>query len=251
MNWDGLDLSILVPAFLTGLVVLSTHIPMGRQVLARGIIFIDLAVAQIAGVGVIAAHTLGLQEGTLPVQLSAFVAALLGALLLEFCEKRWPATQEAVIGCTFVLASTAGLLLLTGDPEGGEHLKDLLVGQILWVDLPRLVPAAAISAAVLLLWQRLGRTRSGFYLLFAVAVTTSVQLVGVYLVFASLIFPALAVRSRDHGMPMAFMIGALGYALGLLLSAVFDLPSGPVVVWTLGLLTVIGGFLLPGRGSQG
>ena len=97
----------------------------------------------------------------------------------------------------FVLAACAGLLLLAGNPHGGEHLKDLLVGQILWVSTQQLIGMAALTAVVLALWfglrERLGR--AGFYLLFALAVTASVQLVGVYLVFTSLIVPALAVRS--------------------------------------------------------
>jgi zinc/manganese transport system permease protein len=134
----------------------------------------------------------------------------------------------------FVLASCAGLLLLAGNPHGGEHLKDLLVGQILWVSTQQLIGMAALTVLVLALWfglrERLGR--AGFYLLFSLAVTASVQLVGVYLVFTSLIVPALAVRSLRPALrlPVAYAIGALGYLLGLALSARFDLPSGAVVV---------------------
>ncbi|RME34151.1 MAG: metal ABC transporter permease [Gammaproteobacteria bacterium] len=237
MNGEALDPGILLPAFLTGLVVLATHVPLGRRVLERGIIFIDLAVAQIAALGVIAVHALGLAHGGPVTQLAAFAAALLGALVLERCDRNWPAIREALIGCAFVLAATAALLL-AGDPGLAEHLRDLLVGQILWVDLPRLIPAALVSAAVLLLWPRMRGSLAGFYVLFAVAVTTSVQLVGLYLVFASLIFPALAVRGRARGTGAGLLLGALGYALGLVLSAALDLPSGPAVVWCLALLTL-------------
>jgi zinc/manganese transport system permease protein len=214
--------------------VLATHVPLGAQVLERGIVFVDLAIAQIAGVGVIAANALGLEPQGWAVQVSALVAALLGALALTWTERRWPEIQEALIGVSFVLASCAGLLLLAGNPHGGEHLKDLLVGQILWVSTTQLVGMAVLTAFVLALWfgarERLGRV--GFYLLFALAVTASVQLVGVYLVFTSLIVPALGARALRPGLrlPTAYAIGVLGYLLGLVLSARFDLPSGAVVV---------------------
>ena len=80
MNTDGLDIVILGPAFLAGLLVLSTHVPLGQQVLRRGIIFIDLAIAQIAGLGVLWAHAMAWEENALTIQLTAFSAALLGAL---------------------------------------------------------------------------------------------------------------------------------------------------------------------------
>jgi zinc/manganese transport system permease protein len=238
MNWGALDWAILGPPFLAGLLVLTTHVPLGAQVLDRGIVFIDLAIAQIAGLGVIAGDALGMAEGGLAVQAAAVSAALLGALLLTWTERRAPRQQEALIGVMFILAACAGILLLASNPHGGEHLQDLLVGQILWVGTPQLLWLAAISALLLaartLGWgRRLGRF--GFYVAFALAVTVSVQLVGVYLVFASLILPALA-TSRYRGLKrdgIAYGIGALGYALGLVLSALLDLPSGAVIVWML------------------
>lgn len=236
-HWEGLDIGILGPAFAAGLVVLSTHVPLGKQVLSRGIIFIDLAIAQVAGLGVILAGALGLGEHGLAVQLAAAVAALAGAGLLGWTDRRWPKYQEPLIGTLFVLAASGGLLLLANNPHGGEHLKDLLVGQILWVSYKELIPAALLSAALLgFLWLRRGQLAGLlFYGLFALAITASVQLVGVYLVFASLIVPALATAGM-HGkqrLAAAYTIGALGYALGLVLSAVLDLPSGAMIVWTL------------------
>lgn len=237
MNLAALDLSILGPPLVAGLLVLSTHVPLGRQVLARGIIFIDLAVAQIAGLGVIVAQVSGIAPDGAGVQLAAFGAALTGAGALYLCERHWPQVQEAIIGSVFVLAATAALLLLAGDPKGGEHLKDLLVGQVLWVSADQLWPAALLSGVVLLLWFGLAPARRalGFYLLFALAVTASVQLVGVYLVFASLILPALGSRARGgwRGLVLAYGIGVVGYALGLAGSAAYDLPTGPVIVWAL------------------
>lgn len=234
---EGLDAGILGPACAAGLLVLATHVPLGRQVLARGIIFIDLAIAQIAGLGVILAQALGVDEHGFGAQFAAAAAALLGAGLLAWTDKRWPERQEPLIGTLFVLAATGGLLLLADNPQGGEHLKDLLVGQILWVNYAQLIPVLVLSALILgLMWWRRGRFGGlWFYGLFALAITASVQLVGVYLVFASLIVPALAtsgMRGRK-GLVAAYVIGALGYVGGLVLSALFDLPSGALIVWTL------------------
>ena len=236
MNWDGLDISILGPAFLAGLLVLSTHVPLGQEVLRRGIIFLDLAVAQIAGLGVIIAHSFHWEAGGWQIQLIAMSAALLGAGLLYWCEKHWAEVQEAIIGCVFVLAACAGILVLSTNPHGGEELKELLAGQILWVSYGQLIPMAVVSVFVLVLWFGLRGNRHPlmFYGLFAVAVTSSVQLVGVYLVFASLIIPALAVRKiKSFTFIYGFVVGALGYAIGLCLSALLDWPSGATIVWAL------------------
>lgn len=251
MNLDGLNLNILLPAFAAGLLVLATHVPLGRQVLQRGIVFIDLAVAQIAALGVISADFMGWEPQGWAVQIAAITAALLGALLLTWMEKRWPEVQEALIGAVFVLAASAGILLLSGNPHGGEHLKDLLAGQILWVGMSQLVPAAVLTALILGLWFGLRDRLAGasFYLLFALAVTTSVQLVGVYLVFSSLIMPALAVRRwpAKRQLPGGYLIAILAYSIGLALSAVFDLPSGAVIVWCLALVGILANLAPPWR----
>ena len=242
MNLDALNLSILAPALLAGLLVLATHVPMGMQVLSRGIVFIDLAIAQIATLGVIAADRMGFEPEGWVAQAAAVSAALLGAVLLTWTERRWPDVQEALIGVLFVLAASGGMLLVANNPHGGEHLRDLLAGQILWVSYAQLLPVAVLAAAILALWfglrDRLGRF--GFYGLFAFAVTTSVQLVGVYLVFASLIVPALACRLYPSRIRLAvgYAAGAAGYILGLGLSVLFDLPSGAMVVWTLALVGI-------------
>ena len=103
----------------------------------------------------------------------------------------------------------------------------MLVGQLLWVKAEQLPLAALASAAILAAWFA-GKGRF-FYLLFACAVTLSVQLVGVYLVFATLIIPALATRRLS----VAYVLAALGYGAGLILSALSDLPTGPAIVCTL------------------
>jgi len=243
MNLDGLELSILGPAMLAGILVLATHVPLGREVLARGIIFIDLAVAQISSLGVIAADRMDLHLGTFEVELAAGAAAVSGALLLTWTERHFEEIQEALIGALFVLAATGGILLLADNPHGGDRLKDLLVGQILWVGPSSLWPVALLYAGVLALsfgaGRRLGRV--GFYLLFAVTVTASVQLVGVYLVFASLIIPSVATRewSGRRGLVTAYLLGLAGYGLGLALSTVYDLPTGAMIVWSLAGVAIL------------
>jgi len=236
MNFNALDLSILWPALVAGLLVTATHVPLGAQVLARGIVFIDLAIAQVAGCGVLLADHIGFEPEGFAVQAAALIAALGGAVLLTWTERVWPEVQEAVIGVVFVLAATGSVLLLASNVHGSEHLRDLLVGQILWVNARWLIWTAVIYAGILVLWfaarQRIGRI--GFYVLFALAVTVSVQLVGVYLVFATLIVPPLATRRMVRGRLVAsWGLGLAGYVAGLLLSTAADLPTGPTIVWSL------------------
>ena len=240
---EGLDLTILGPAFLAGVIVLLTHIPLGREVIKRGIIFIDLAIAQIAGLGVIVAFQFGWEMHGIEAQFAAVISALLGAWLLHSIEKKAGEHLEALIGISFVLAATASLLLLANNPHGSEHLKELLVGQILWVDWSQIVIAALVSLIVIFIWfnykNRIGNI--GFYILFAVSITSSVQLIGVYLVFTSLIVPALAAAkySTKPALFLAGIVGITGYLSGLIVSALFDLPSGAVIVWCLAVSALV------------
>jgi len=235
---NGIDLDIMLPAFIAGALVLASHVPLGMRVLARGAIFIDLAVAQLAGLGVIIAGLLGLEDNMLALQGLAVTAALLGAALLAYTESKHPKIQEASIGIVFVLAATLGMLLLSRDVHGSEHFKDLLAGQILWVSNNQLIAIAVLTVFIFFLWFTLRGHfgRLAFYAQFALAVTASVQLVGVYLVFASLIIPALATRNypRWRG-GIAYGIGLAGYATGLLLSGWMDWPAGPAIVWAMAL----------------
>lgn len=241
MNLAVLDWQILWPACVAGLLITITHVPLGAQVLSRGIVFIDLAIAQIAGLGVVIADAVGLEPQGWAVQVCALSAALAGALLLTWTEKRWPDVQEAMIGVTFVLAASAALLFLAANPHGGEHLKELLVGQILWVSPARLPAVAIVYAVLFAIMSRrdLSAQRVLFYVVFACAVTVSVQLVGLYLVFTTLIVPALATRRlARHRLTAAYALGAVGYLAGLAVSAVTDLPAGPAIVCVMAALAV-------------
>jgi zinc/manganese transport system permease protein len=247
MNWQALDLDILAPAFLAGLLVAATHVPLGRHVLRRGIIFLDLAVAQTAGMGLVAAHIFEWEPGGWQVQIIAVSTAIIASFLLHLTEKRWEEIQEALIGTLFVLASSGSILLLAANPHGGEHLKELLVGQILWVNYEQILPVVLLYLVILILWFGLRRRESSlvFYLLFAIAITASVQLVGVYLVFATLIMPALALRKLERAADgIGFLIAAVGYALGLILAALIDMPAGAMIVYTLALSSLFGSWLI-------
>lgn len=247
------DWTIVGPALLAGIIVLSTHVPLGQEVLKRGIIFIDLAIAQVAGLGVIAAHAMDWDPQGMQVQVAAVSAALIVAIGLHWTENRWPKIQEPLIGIVFILAATGGILLLAGNPHGSEHLKELLVGQILWQTWSSLVPIAALYVVVLALWFTL-QARLGaliFYLLFAVAVTASVQIVGIYLVFASLIIPALATTGirRGNRLFAGYAIGAISYFIGIAGSVLLDLPTGAVIVWSMAAVAVLAGFVISDKSA--
>lgn len=241
---NSFELSILTPAFIAGILVLATHVPLGQEVLRRGIIFIDLAIAQVAGLGVIAADAMGSEPYGWTVQAVAVSSALVVAAVLNWSGKRWPDIQEAIIGVSFVLAAAAGMLILAENPHGGEHLKELLVGQILWVTADQLWPVALVYAGCIGVWYGLRERMQGvgFYVVFAIVITASVQLVGIYLVFASLIVPALATRRLGQQwvrVTLGYAVGVGAYLLGLVSSIVWDLPPGPVIVWALVVLAVV------------
>lgn len=232
-------LTILLPAFVTGLLVFATHVPLGIEVLKRGIIFIDLAIAQIAALGVIVAG-LVMHEAPLYMEQSlALIFALLGAWFFQYIEKRLPEQQEAIIGASFIVASSLAILLVANNPHGGEEIEAMLAGQILWVSWQQIIIAAALYTLVLMLWFK-GRGTQWFYYLFAITVTVSVQLVGVYLVFASLILPALGTLYCKHKrLPKAYILSSLSLIIGLLISSFTDFPTGSVLVCVLAISAII------------
>lgn len=129
--------------------------------------------------------------------------------------------------------------MLANDPHGGEHLSASLAGQILWADTPQLLGLAASAIAALAAMALFRHPLMAFYLPFAIAITASVQAVGVYLVFASLIFPALAAYHSQRPILIAAAVGIIGYMAGLAASLWLDWPSGPAVVTTLAAAAIL------------
>lgn len=226
-------LEIIGPALAAGLVIALVHAPLGIEVLRRGIIFIDLAVAQIAGLGLVLAGILFHNANDLIAQITALLCALLGGLFFRGAE-RWFAKQlEAIIGCSFVVSASLALLLLADEPHGGEEIQHLLSGQILFVTWDDVVQHLPVYSVILLLWFVRPTVRGGiwFYLLFSLAITSSVQLVGVYVVFASLILPALACIGATSGAyRWSWLCGLLAITAGIFISTLVDLPAGPFLV---------------------
>jgi zinc/manganese transport system permease protein len=153
-----------------------------------------------------------------------------------------------------IVAASAELILLSFNPHGAEHLKDLLVGQILWVEPRQLIPVAVLYAGVLaaFLVFDLRRQRALFYLLFAVTITASVQLVGIFLVFASLILPALAAAGMTsrRGRVVGYVTGSAGYVLGLLGSALSDVSTSAAIVCALAVTAAVTGMLRSAHHSR-
>ncbi|MFK5947740.1 MAG: metal ABC transporter permease [Methylococcales bacterium] len=240
-NFDPL---LITPAFLAGALVLSTHVPLGHEVLKRGIIFIDIAIAQIAALGVIAVTTFGGELAAWQIQIFAGISAISGAALIHWLERSYASILEALIGLLFILAASGGLLLASFSANSEQLLHDLLVGQILWVSNQQLSWVAALYAPLLLIWFAIDCSKKPilFYIIFSLAITASVQLVGIYLVFASLILPALAsqhIALVKNKLLVSYLVGLAGYLTGLLVSIQFDLPTGAITVWTLLVVVLI------------
>lgn len=225
-------ISIMGPALVAGLMIALTHAPLGIEVLKRGIIFIDLAVAQIAGLGLVAASVLLHEPSIWLMQEIALAAAILAGLFFRKVETAMPEQQEAIIGVSFVLAASLAILLLADHPHGGEEIQHLLSGQMLFVTWEDVALHAPVYVLILAVWFLKPSLRNGigFYLLFALAITSSVQLVGVYVVFASLILPALAAVNSSHQHRIAWLCGVIAVITGIVIAIITDIPAGPVIV---------------------
>lgn len=238
----------LMAPLAAGLLIAVALIPLGWQVLARGMVFADLAIAQWSALGALAGASLGLQPTVvgLPVfsVVFAVLAVLLVGLILRLCDQH----REALIGCLYVLGASLATLVVSGDAHGASQLADALNGDLLWVTESRLVPLALVALAVVGWWLWVpGVWRNRLFLaLFAVAVALCVELAGVYIVFATLIIPPLMLcHLRGYGILAAILAGGLGHGVGLALSASLDLSAGPAVVVTLVVFGMLA-LLLPG-----
>lgn len=259
---DGL--ALLWPAFVVAFCLVGIHTYFGIQVLRRKVIFVDLALAQIAALGATVAFMLGH-----PVQSAAAYGyslgfTLLAALLLAFT-RSWSARipQEAWIGVIYVVSAAAALLLIDRAPQGAEHLKQILTGNIVTSSADELLLIAplylAIAAVHFMLRHWLTQAASPawefvFYATFGVVVTSSVALAGVLLVFSFLIIPAaigvLYASTLARQLAIGWLAGALTSAAGLAASFAFDLPTGAAMVCAFGAALAVAGLLYPFLGGD-
>ena len=247
-------ITLLAPAFVAGAVISLAHVPLGQEVLRRGIIFLDLAVAQFAALGMMGFQALNVDEYSYAAMYGPLVSGLLAAIACSFAfhvlEKRAGRYQEALIGCAFVLAACLSLLLMAGNPHGGEQMKNILAGQILWVDWSDIGIAAPVFIFVFLVFS-IFKSRRGilFYPLFALVIPFAVNLIGVYLVFASLIFPALSlVNVKTDKIILGVALSILSYFVGLSVSYFLDWPGGPAIVVSMAALSATVFFITRGKG---
>lgn len=223
---------LLLPALalLAGVVAL---VPLGRAVLDRGVVFIDLAVAQAAAAAALWSMGWVGHEVDWASDLAGLAGALLCASGVAFISQRWPQRREALIGLLYVLAACLAMLGARQDPHGRERMLELLAADVLWARpmAVALLFTTALTLSLLLRWRPQLLCRDAwFYGVFAVVVSVSVPLLGLFVVFALLIGPALWLRqSPSTGVLAGLFVGWIGSFAGLALSWWADLPSGPCV----------------------
>jgi zinc/manganese transport system permease protein len=219
-----------VAALLFGVLALA---PLGQQVLTRGVVFIDLAVAQAAAAAALWAGALADHPSWMTQQLLAAAGAGACAGVVALLSRRWPAQREALIGLLYVLGASLALLGARLDPHGRERLSELLAADLLWTGWHQVALLAACAGVVAVMGQRL--TRDGaFYPAFAVVASLAVPALGLFVVFAALMAPALWQRAGLR--PAWACAGAvLACAAGLAASWALDSPSGACVAAALAL----------------
>ena len=258
-------LDILGLPFLACLVLTGIHVYLGLHVLARGVIFVDLALAQVAALGITVAYLAGHPIQSPAAYWYALAFAVAGAALFAVSRTRRAAIpQEAIIGIVYVVSAAAAVLVVDRAPQGSEHIKQLLVGGILTVTPGEVGAVAALYAVVgaghwllrrplleISLDPEAARARGRriaawdlcFYVSFALVVTSSVRMAGVLLVFSYLIIPAalgtLLVSSIKGRLAVGWAAGALVSATGLAAAYRWDLPTGASVVTTFGALAAL------------
>jgi zinc/manganese transport system permease protein len=261
-------LDLIIVPLVAALVILAINAYFGLHIIRRGVIFVDLAFAQIAALGSTVAFLLGIESGDFRSYLFAFGFTLLGALLFSLTRsgEDGNVSQEAYIGISYVVASAAVILLSSFTPEGAEHIKETLTGSLIWVTWPTVFKMAGAYALIGLFHWRfrgpiLGVTFAPetmprirlwdfiFYLTFGIAITFSVELAGVLLIFSTLVIPAVvAFLYTDRFLPallIAWGTGLIAIFSGITASFVWDVTTGPLLVCTFGLVLVLAALLRP------
>jgi zinc/manganese transport system permease protein len=261
-----MDLGLFLPPLVACLIIVAIHSYLGLHVIAREVIFVDLSLAQMAALGSAVAILAGSQPDSTSAFLYALVFTTLGAgiFALTRTNERGRVPQEAIIGIVYVVASAAAILVADRTPRGGEAIKDILVGSLLWVTWPVIGRLAAIYAVVgVFHWLLRGRfltisfhpevaAARGwnvrwwdflFYLSFGIVITFSVPIAGVLLVFSFLVVPAAVAfqftRRQGALAVTSWIAGVLASATGLWLSFRYDLPTGPLIVCAFGVVLLV------------
>ncbi|MFQ5534747.1 MAG: metal ABC transporter permease [Sphingomonadales bacterium] len=253
---------ILLPAFTVSALMIFTHTYLGLHVLERGIIFIDLALAQVAALGLSIAFLMGHEAHGPDAQLYAFVATLLAALgFAKLRQIPGKIAREVTIGCVYVVATALSIVILSLSSQGMTELKALFNGNILWTNWDEIAIIGAAYAALTVLhviyrrrflalsFEPEAAKRPSlmweffFFASFAVTITLAVNVAGILLVFAFLIIPGFSASMIARSFPMRLALGWLfgmaGTIAGLWFSFAGDLPTGATVVSALGALPII------------
>lgn len=216
--------------------------PLGVQVLRRKVVFIDLAVSQAAAAGVLGMQAVHHTHRVEVIMLAALSGALVAAFLVAYLTRRFPEQREALVGLVYVASAMLAVLSVHRNPHGAEDLQSLLSADLLWSSASdtALLSACALLCLGLRYWRRNWfESDRGFYLLFALIASVAVQRLGVFLVFAMLIAPAV-LRARGHSTPLTTVLTCTSLGLGLAASWLFDLPSGASIAWTLAVAAILG-----------
>ena len=262
-------IGLMAAPFSACLVLVGIHTYLGLHVLEREVIFVDLALAQVAALGAVAGTFLGLELHGAGAYAFSLAATFIGAVLFTLTRPREGpgksrVPHEAVIGIVYAVSASAMILVLARAPRGAEHVQELLVGAILWVTWEEVAKTAGIYILVgvfhwifrtrfLLVSRNPEAARAQgvsvtlwdflFYASFGFVVTSSVGMAGVLLVFCILIIPAAAAayvaESISLRLAIGWAFGTVGSMGGVALSYAFDLPTGAAVVCTLGVLLPI------------
>ncbi len=262
--------ALMLRPFLACLLLAGIHAYLGLHVIERGVIFVDLALAQLAALGTAIGVLCGLTVHTWPSYLCALAFTLVGAMTFALTRLRHARVpQEAIIGIVYIVAAAASVVALSRSAHGAEDIEALLVGNILFVQWPALLKTLLIYGVIGWLHWRWRQPllaisqhaeqafKQGlsvrwwdflFYTTFGFVVTSSVQMAGVLLVFTFLVVPAVcaALLADAIGARLAigWVLGALGSVIGVTLSYLWDLPTGATVVCVFGALLVLVGLWL-------
>jgi len=259
LSYDFVQLAILCVLILAGI-----HAYLGYHVVSRGVIFVDLSLAQVAALGAVVAFCLGIESGALRYAVS-LMFTMGGALLISVAhapDDRVP--QEAFIGIIYAGSTAVSVLLLSHHAEGGEILHEMIAGSLLTVSPAELVKITVLYGALsLFFWifrdrfQVISTDRAAarargwnlvawdflFYAAFALVVTSSVAVAGVLLVFSLLVIPPVAALlvtdTRGRRLGLGWLFGGVGALGGVLLSVALDYPAGPSVIASLSVLLVV------------